>query len=60
VLLTGRLALRRFTAADAGHLLELDGDPAVMRCLESRTKSLAEMEHEVPGLRVRLAALASA
>jgi RimJ/RimL family protein N-acetyltransferase len=47
VLLTTRLALRRFTAADAGQLLELDGDPAVMRYLEPRTKSLAEVEHEV-------------
>src|SRR5262249_6354058 len=47
VLLTTRLALRRFTAADAGRLLELDGDPAVMRYLEPRTKSLAEVEHEV-------------
>ena len=27
VLLTRRLALRRFTAADVGNLLELDGDP---------------------------------
>lgn len=47
MLLTRRLALRQFTAADAGHLLELDGDPAVMRYLEPRTKSLAEVEHEV-------------
>ncbi len=47
MLLTRRLALRRFTAADAGRLLELDGDPAVMRYLEPRTKSLAEVEHEV-------------
>jgi RimJ/RimL family protein N-acetyltransferase len=47
VLLTRRLALRRFTAADAGHLLELDGDPVVMRYLEPRAKSLAEVEHEV-------------
>jgi RimJ/RimL family protein N-acetyltransferase len=47
VLLTTRLSLRRFTAADAGHLLELDGDPAVMRYLEPGTKSLAEVEREV-------------
>jgi RimJ/RimL family protein N-acetyltransferase len=47
VLLTRRLALRRFTATDAGQLLGLDGDPAVMRYLEPRTKSLAEVEHEV-------------
>jgi len=30
---TGRLRLRRFTAADAGHLVALDGDPEVMRYL---------------------------
>ncbi len=47
VLLTSRLALRRFTAADGGHLLELDGDPAVMRYLEPRTRSRAEVENEV-------------
>jgi RimJ/RimL family protein N-acetyltransferase len=51
VLRTSRLALRRFTAADGGHLLELDGDPAVMRYLEPRTKSRAEVENEVPGSR---------
>ena len=28
---TERLALRRFTAADVDHLVELDGDPEVMR-----------------------------
>lgn len=48
---TARLALRRFTPADAGDLLTLDGDPAVMRYLESRTRSLAQIEAEVlPGL----------
>ena len=30
---TERLTLRRFTADDAGHLFELDGDPEVMRFL---------------------------
>jgi RimJ/RimL family protein N-acetyltransferase len=30
---TERLVLRRFTAADADHLVELDGDPEVMRYL---------------------------
>lgn len=33
LLKTERLILRRFTADDAGHLFELDGDPAVMRFL---------------------------
>jgi RimJ/RimL family protein N-acetyltransferase len=47
VLVTERLALRRFTAADAGGLLALDGDPAVMRFLDSRTRTLAEIEAEV-------------
>lgn len=47
ILRTSRLALRRFTAADGGHLLELDGDPAVMRYLEPRTKSRAEVENDV-------------
>ncbi len=47
MLVTRRLALRRFTAADAGHLLALDGDPAVMRFLEPGTKSRAEVENEV-------------
>ncbi|MGW7443182.1 GNAT family N-acetyltransferase [Kitasatospora sp. NPDC054795] len=32
-LTTERLVLRRFTAADADRLVELDGDPAVMRFL---------------------------
>lgn len=46
-LVTERLALRRFTPADAGNLLTLDGDPAVMRFLDSRTKSLDQIEAEV-------------
>src|SRR5262249_12703929 len=44
--LTGRLALRRFTAADAANLLSLDGDPLVMRYLERGTKSLAQIRDE--------------
>lgn len=44
---TERLALRRFTPADASKLLALDGDPAVMRFLAWRTKSLAQIEAEV-------------
>jgi RimJ/RimL family protein N-acetyltransferase len=47
VLVTDRLALRRLTAADAGHLLALDGDPAVMRFLDGRLKTRAEIEAEV-------------
>lgn len=46
-LVTERLALRRFIPADAGDLLALDGDPAVMRFLEGRTKSLPQIEAEV-------------
>lgn len=45
--MTARLALRRFTGADAGNLLRLDGDPAVMRFIDSTTKSLADVEREV-------------
>jgi len=30
---TGRLALRRFTEADVDNLVDLDGDPDVMRFL---------------------------
>jgi RimJ/RimL family protein N-acetyltransferase len=47
VLLTRRLALRRFTAADVGNLLELDGDPAVIRFIDKATKSRAEIESQV-------------
>lgn len=46
-LVTERLMLRRFTPADAEELLALDGDPEVMRFLDSRTKSLAQIEAEV-------------
>ena len=34
---TERVLLRRFTAADADHLVELDSDPAVMRFLNGGT-----------------------
>ncbi len=47
MLVTDRLALRRLTAADAGNLLALDGDPAVMRFLDRRLKTRAEIEAEV-------------
>jgi RimJ/RimL family protein N-acetyltransferase len=45
--LTERLALRRFTPADAANLLSLDGDPLVMRYLEDSTKSLAQVRDQV-------------
>lgn len=47
VLLTERLVLRQFTAADVDGLLELDGDPAVMRFISSKIRSRAEIEAEV-------------
>jgi RimJ/RimL family protein N-acetyltransferase len=47
VLRTERLVLREFTQADAGGLLALDGDPAVMRFLDSVTKSRTQIEAEV-------------
>lgn len=37
VLVTDRLHLRRFTAADANHLFDLDSDPEVMRYLSGGT-----------------------
>jgi RimJ/RimL family protein N-acetyltransferase len=46
VLLTERLALRRFTEAGAGNLAELGSDPAVMRYL-GPVQSRAEVEHDV-------------
>ena len=50
-MLTERLALRRFTSADAANLLSLDGDPQVMRFLTGTTRSLAQIRYEVlPGL----------
>lgn len=45
--MTARLTLRRFTAADAGHLLRLDGEPAVVRFIDSNTKSRADVERDV-------------
>jgi RimJ/RimL family protein N-acetyltransferase len=47
VLLTARLALRQFTAADADNLAALDGDPAVMRFICRDTTSRADVEREV-------------
>src|ERR1700733_4395799 len=44
---TERLVLRRFTPADVGNLLALDGDPEVMRYLEPRVKTRAQIEAEV-------------
>jgi RimJ/RimL family protein N-acetyltransferase len=46
-MLTERLALRRFTTADAANLLSLDGDPLVMRFLTGTTRSLAQIRDEV-------------
>ena len=46
-MLTERLALRRFTTADAANLLTLDGDPQVMRFLTGTTRSLAQIRDEV-------------
>jgi RimJ/RimL family protein N-acetyltransferase len=45
-MLTDRLALRRFTTADAANLLSLDGDPQVMRFLTGSTRSLAQIRDE--------------
>ena len=47
VLVTERLVLRQFTAADAAALLALDGDPRVMRFIDRKTKSRAQIEAEV-------------
>jgi RimJ/RimL family protein N-acetyltransferase len=47
VLVTDRLVLRQFTADDVDGLLALDGDPAVMRFLDGRLESRAEIESEV-------------
>ena len=46
-LLTERLALRRFTSADAANLLILDGDPMVMRYLTGTPRSPAQVRAEV-------------
>lgn len=45
--MTERLVLRRFTPDDVDGLLALDGDSAVMRYIDSRIKSRAEIETEV-------------
>ncbi len=47
VQVTRRLTLRQFTAANADDLLALDGDPQVMRFVDRRTKSLAQIQSEV-------------
>jgi RimJ/RimL family protein N-acetyltransferase len=47
VLVTERLVLRQFTAADVDALLALDGDRRVMRFLDRKTKSRAQIETEV-------------
>jgi RimJ/RimL family protein N-acetyltransferase len=46
-MLTERLALHRFTSADAADLLTLDGDPLVMRFLTGTTRSPAQIRDEV-------------
>ncbi|MGR6322495.1 GNAT family N-acetyltransferase [Micromonospora soli] len=43
VLATGRLRLRRFTADDVNHLVELDSDPEVMRFLTGGQPTPAEV-----------------
>jgi RimJ/RimL family protein N-acetyltransferase len=54
---TERLVLRRFTAADAGLLIELDSDPAVMRYLTGgKPTPAAEIrDRMLPGLLDRYA-----
>jgi RimJ/RimL family protein N-acetyltransferase len=47
VLLTERMALRRFTGADAANLVSLDGDPLVMRFLTGTASSPARIRDEV-------------
>lgn len=48
---TGRLLLRRFTAADAELLVELDSDPEVMRFLTGAPTPRSEIEDVVlPGI----------
>ena len=46
-MLTERLALRRFTTADAANLRSLDGDPQVMRFLTGTTRPAAQIRDEV-------------
>jgi RimJ/RimL family protein N-acetyltransferase len=47
VLVTARLVLRPFTPADVDGLLALDGDPEVMRFLDSHVRTRAEIEADV-------------
>lgn len=47
VLLTERLALRRFTPADLDNLVLLDGDAEVMRFIDGGAKARAEIEATV-------------
>lgn len=47
VLLTERLALRRFTPSDVDNLLLLDGDAEVMRYIDGGAKTRAEIEESV-------------
>lgn len=48
---TERLRLRRFSASDAGLLVELDSDPEVMRFLTGQATTRAEIEGVVlPGI----------
>ncbi|MBT2207153.1 GNAT family N-acetyltransferase [Actinomadura sp. NEAU-AAG7] len=48
---TNRLLLRRFTEADADHLVRLDGDPEVMRFLTGGPTPREEIENDVlPGI----------
>ena len=45
---TARVVLRRFTAADVDHLVDLDSDPEVMRFLTGGTPTpRAVIEHEI-------------
>jgi RimJ/RimL family protein N-acetyltransferase len=56
---TERLLLRRFTAADAGPLAALYGDPRVMRFITPRPPTLAEVESQIlPGYLVEYRELA--
>jgi len=48
VLVTRRLALRQFGASDVDNLAAPDGDPEVMRFLDSRTTSRTEIATHPP------------
>ncbi len=47
ILVADRLTLRRFVPTDVDNLLTLDGDPQVMRFLDRKTRSRAEIEAAV-------------